>query len=653
MESLAELLKWVLENLNYTVVTIFMAIESSFIPFPSEAVVPPAAWKAMADDSMNIVMVVVMATIGADLGALINYYLAKWLGRPIVYKFANSRLGHLCLIDEEKVRHAEEYFRQHGAASTFFGRLIPAVRQLISIPAGLAGMKLGPFLLYTTLGAGIWNSILAALGYGIYRFTNLKTTNDVYQLATEYSHEIGYVILAIFAGVVLYLIAKAFKKKKVNKMMLWAIGATTTLSTLSGCGQDRWPEYYPYTGRDLWIDSVMREEYLWFEEMPSFNELNYFIAPQAFLDKVKSSKDKGFSKVDSIYRTAPVSYGFSYSLSRVPENDTAYYAMITYVEPQSPAAEAGLKRGEWIMSVNDDFITRKREKVLQEGEEKKLAIGIIQVRTETNQEGQEVKITEVVSDRSATLPATRPVEEELTPTQMFLPAWKAAYLVYNEFNPSQDEVLRQFTQQYRKNGAEHLILDLRYNDRGEMGSMQLAASLLAPADKLGAPLASLYYNSKKTHKNRILTLERELLQSGQNLNLKRLFVLTSAATAGMAEMLINGLKPYMQVVIIGENTKGEYIATEGFKNPAFEWEVRPAVCEVYNALDEAVYTNGFAPDVKVNALADPATVLPLGNVKEALLSIALGMIDGSIEIPSPEPAPEPSPEPAPKPESYK
>lgn len=214
MESIAELLKWVLENLNYWVVTIFMAIESSFIPFPSEAVVPPAAWKAMADDSMNIFLVVVFATVGADIGALVNYYLARWLGRPIVYKFANSRLGHMCLIDEEKVRHAEEYFRKHGAASTFFGRLIPAVRQLISIPAGLAGMKLGPFLLYTTLGAGIWNSILALLGYLIYRFTDLKTTNDVYMMATEYSHEIGYVIIAVVLIVVGVIAYKGLKKKK-------------------------------------------------------------------------------------------------------------------------------------------------------------------------------------------------------------------------------------------------------------------------------------------------------------------------------------------------------------------------------------------------------------------------------------------------------
>ena len=208
----AELFRWVLENLNYWVVTLFMAIESSFVPFPSEVVVPPAAWKAMADDSLNIFLVVVFATVGADCGALINYYLAKWLGRPIVYRFADSRIGHLCLIDRSKVEHAEAYFREHGAASTFFGRLVPAVRQLISIPAGLAGMRIDKFLLYTTLGAGAWNSVLALMGYLIYRYTDLKTTEDVYQLATKYSHEIGYGILAIAVVVVGVLVYKGVKK---------------------------------------------------------------------------------------------------------------------------------------------------------------------------------------------------------------------------------------------------------------------------------------------------------------------------------------------------------------------------------------------------------------------------------------------------------
>ena len=166
----AALFLWILNNLNYWVVMLFMAIESSFVPFPSEVVVPPAAWKAMDPASgMNFLLVIVVATIGADIGALINYYLAKWVGRPIIYRFADSRIGHMCLIDREKVETAEEYFRKHGAASTIFGRLVPAVRQLISIPAGLSGMHLGKFLLYTTIGAGIEvqpRNRLRALGLG-------------------------------------------------------------------------------------------------------------------------------------------------------------------------------------------------------------------------------------------------------------------------------------------------------------------------------------------------------------------------------------------------------------------------------------------------------------------------------------------------------
>ena len=210
----ADLFLWILDNLNYWVVALFMAIESSFIPFPSEVVVPPAAWKAMDPNSgMSFILVIVFATIGADLGALINYYLAKWVGRPIIYRFADSRIGHTFLIDHHNLEVAEEYFRKHGAASTIFGRLVPAVRQLISIPAGLAGMHVGKFLLYTTIGAGVWNTVLATIGWGIYKYTDYKTTHDVYQQAVQYSHEIGYVILALAVVIVAFIAYKGIKKK--------------------------------------------------------------------------------------------------------------------------------------------------------------------------------------------------------------------------------------------------------------------------------------------------------------------------------------------------------------------------------------------------------------------------------------------------------
>ena len=210
MESL---IQFCLDHLNYWTVMLFMAIESSFIPFPSEAVVPPAAWKAAVTGEMNVFLVVLFATVGALIGAFINYYLAVWLGRPIVYKFANSRLGHMCLIDEAKVQKAEKYFDKHGAVSTFIGRLVPAVRQLISIPAGLARMGLGRFVFYTSLGAGLWNAILAALGYYMSTIPGMQTEESVMNKVKVYSGEIGVVFIVLAVFVVAYLAYKGLKKK--------------------------------------------------------------------------------------------------------------------------------------------------------------------------------------------------------------------------------------------------------------------------------------------------------------------------------------------------------------------------------------------------------------------------------------------------------
>ena len=207
------LIQFCLDHLNYWTVMLFMTIESSFIPFPSEAVVPPAAWKAAVTGEMNVVLVVLFATLGALIGAFINYYLAVWLGRPIVYKFANSRLGHMCLIDEAKVQNAERYFDEHGAISTFVGRLVPAVRQLISIPAGLARMSVGRFALYTSLGAGVWNAILAALGYYMASIPGLQTEEAVMNKVKEYSSEIGIVFIVVAVFIVAYLAYKGLKKK--------------------------------------------------------------------------------------------------------------------------------------------------------------------------------------------------------------------------------------------------------------------------------------------------------------------------------------------------------------------------------------------------------------------------------------------------------
>ncbi|MBR5550418.1 MAG: DedA family protein [Muribaculaceae bacterium] len=209
----SEFFQWFVENANYLFVFVFMTIESSFIPFPSEVVVPPAAYLACTGTDMNFGLVIVFATLGALTGAFINYYLALWIGRPIVYRFANSRLGHACLIDQAKVEKAEAYFEKKGAISTFVGRLIPAVRQLISIPAGLARMNIGVFALFTTLGAGIWNIVLAGLGYWLSLHVSREELFDAIEKYNSYLTYAGYAI-GVFC--VAYILWNAFKTKKNN-----------------------------------------------------------------------------------------------------------------------------------------------------------------------------------------------------------------------------------------------------------------------------------------------------------------------------------------------------------------------------------------------------------------------------------------------------
>jgi len=190
-------------------VMLLMTIESSFIPFPSEIVVPPAAYLAAAGE-LNVFLVVLSATAGAILGALFNYGLSIWIGRAIVYKFVNSRLGHACLLNEQKMIKAESYFVKYGNLSTLVGRLVPGIRQLISIPAGLAKMPLGSFLLYTTIGAILWNSILAVIGYTLH---SVVPKDQLMEKVHEYTTQISWVLLGLGVLVFGHIIWKMIRKK--------------------------------------------------------------------------------------------------------------------------------------------------------------------------------------------------------------------------------------------------------------------------------------------------------------------------------------------------------------------------------------------------------------------------------------------------------
>lgn len=213
MESLP-FIAWCLEHLNYFTITLLIAIESSFIPFPSEIVIPPAAYLAASTGEMSVVGIFFFGTLGALIGSSVNYFLALWLGRPIIYAFAESKVGAFFLLSKDGVQKAEKYFVDHGKAATFTGRLIPGIRQLISIPAGLARMPLLPFYLYTTLGAGIWNIVLIALGWYL---EGVVPMDQLAPIVSQYSHEIGGVILAIVVIILAVMMYRAHRRKSLDE----------------------------------------------------------------------------------------------------------------------------------------------------------------------------------------------------------------------------------------------------------------------------------------------------------------------------------------------------------------------------------------------------------------------------------------------------
>lgn len=210
LNNIFDLIMQMKEGMVYLCSWFLMLLESTVIPVPSEFVVTPAAYRAASGD-VNILLIIILATIGADMGATINYVAGFFLGRPIIYKFANSKIGHLCLLNQEKVEKSEKYFENHGKVATITGRLVPGIRHLISIPAGLSKMNYWKFLLYTTIGAGVWNCILAALGWYLYTLVPADALKDQIEYYSEY---IKFAILAIVAFAIVYFLVKSYIKSR-------------------------------------------------------------------------------------------------------------------------------------------------------------------------------------------------------------------------------------------------------------------------------------------------------------------------------------------------------------------------------------------------------------------------------------------------------
>lgn len=440
---------------------------------------------------------------------------------------------------------------------------------------------------------------------------------------------------------------------KIRNILFAPILFIVMISGLFSCGVDRWPEYAAETELDTWIDSVMRQEYLWYSEMPSVTPSDYFLAPEAFLKKViYTTLDKSYSFVDTLNKVPVPEYGFSYTLFKNVDVDTLYNALITHVLPGSPASEARLSRGGWIVKVNGEFITSKNEKkLLQTGEPMQLTLGRYELQKVVDKDDKENKDDKdkkteklkgvVIETGTAHIGAVRVVEDNPIPVYEILTSAtgvKVGYMVYNQFKAGTSAEpekfnarLREISRVFATAGVTHFVLDLRNNTGGTLECAQLLASLLAPASEVEHTFAHLEYNDKQSYKDFDLLFDPQLIGNGMNMNIRNGYIITSSTTKGVAGTLFDCLYPVADWKILGAALPSTGVATESFINPKHGWSLNPVVCTVYNSAGESHGGGSFPALHAVGETTQEnlVTYLPLGDKKETLLNIALGVIDGT------------------------
>lgn len=436
------------------------------------------------------------------------------------------------------------------------------------------------------------------------------------------------------------------------------IALTALTLLLTSCGEDRTGEFYALIEDRMWIEEVMRENYLWAEDMPVIeNEDDYFQEPATFFKNMLSknaldgkgdkysymeeTKMETEEKTRSMMLDRTSTYGMEFLLTSDPTGTTAHnFARVLYVLPGSPAEEAGIRRGDWIATINQDRITSDNYKQLIQG-------GTISLKR--NQLVQtENGLTWQVRDSLNVGPS---IPMEINPFLMNkvfeVEGQKIAYLVYNEFatGPNNEgtesvynEQMKQIFAQFKAQSPDAFILDLRYNNGGFLQCAQALGSLLAPASAMGKDFVNLTFNAQASPQVIRYPFDKDYADA--NLNLNKVYILTGGQTASASEAVINGLIPYMgaeNVILIGTKTEGKNVAMQSFKNETHGLTLWPVVAFVANANNEGDYSEGFKPQYELDENKLPYWY-PLGDPEEYLLKNTLSLITtGTLpDVPSAE-----------------
>ena len=408
------------------------------------------------------------------------------------------------------------------------------------------------------------------------------------------------------------------------------LAGAVTLSLMSSCGEDRTGEYLALVGTQKWMYQTMQENYLYYEDLPAEDGLNFFTKPQQFLGSLISSKDQkngvNFSHIDSVY-VVPASrsgerpsFGMEGAMVRVPNGAEAI--RIIYTQKNSPAEEAQLKRGDWIIAANGRKINSNSyvKYFSRPTEACSYTLGSF------NGEGFDtLKVVE--------MPAPRVVKVNDVLESHFITSGnrKAFYILYNEFGEDTDQ-LKNLFKQFAGQSFDDIILDLRYNPGGYVSTAQVMASNLAPAEAVNQPFLRMTSNDK-LNKVEVHNIEQKYMGAGSPLSFKNLYVLTSNNTASASEIIINGLKPYMngRLLQVGSATFGKNVAQTRFLNEASPMiEFWLTTFSLSNSEDfNDYFTNGLEPDF--SATEDLSGKLgSLGTANDTLMAPVLyHMANGS------------------------
>ena len=416
---------------------------------------------------------------------------------------------------------------------------------------------------------------------------------------------------------------------------------------LSSCGEDRTGEFYALIEDKKWMEDTMRENYLWNEYIPSIhNDNDYFAKPTAFFKnllykKALDGKGDSYSYIEELDTENTVSrnlslertstYGMEFELVRDPlKNSTHTYARILYVLPHSPAEKAGIKRGDWLTSIGKDRITTDNYTQLMYGSSTSFARDKIIVNEEGNQIWQPVDTVTM----SASI--TMEINPFFLDSIYHISGQKIAYMVYNEFatgpqntgsETTYHEQMKQIFTRFKAENPDAFILDLRYNTGGFLSSAQVLGSLLVPSPCMGKDFIKLHFN--KNSDPQVVSYTFDPQYNDANLDLNKIYILTSPYTASASEAVINGLRPYMgaeNVILIGEKTEGKNVAISSFKDERFNFILWPVVAYIYNAENEGNYINGFTPQYELSERNHINPWYPLGDEREFLLKNTLSLI---------------------------